>query len=207
MKDKISQDRLLKVHPVLQERVTAFFAALEKQGYTPRIVQGLRTIEEQNALYAQGRTKPGKIVTNAKGGQSWHNRGVAIDIAFIKSDTSIDFEVPEHLAKLGEEAGLEWGGRWSSFQDKPHFQLPGLPSNPQTMSEEALLSLYPKTTPMIPVPNNPSINPSPFPSDIHKDAVAEAIKLGISNGERPQVYATREETIHMIVNLYHILNK
>jgi len=199
MKDKISQDRLLKVHPVLQERVTAFFAALEKQGYTPRIVQGLRTIEEQNALYAQGRTKPGKIVTNAKGGQSWHNRGVAIDIAFIKSDTSIDFEVPEHLAKLGEAVGLEWGGRWSSFQDKPHFQLPGLPSNPQNMSEAALLSLYPKTMPID--------TSAQTPSDIHKEAVAEAIKLGITNGINPHAPATREEVIHLIINLYHILNK
>ena len=205
MKDKISQDRLLKVHPVLQQRVTAFFDALEKKGLTPRVVQGLRTIEEQNALYAQGRTKPGNIVTNAKGGQSWHNRGVAVDIAFINSDGSVDFNVSEAHARLGEEAGLEWGGRWTSFQDKPHFQLPGLPSNPQNMSDAALLSLYHLTTPMTPL--NPSVNPTSTPSDIHKDAVAEAIKLGISNGERPLVYATREETIHMLMNLYRILSK
>lgn len=205
MKDKISQDRLLKVHPVMQQRVTAFFDALEKKGLTPRIVQGLRTIEEQNTLYAQGRTKPGNIVTNAKGGQSWHNRGVAVDIAFINPDGSVDFNVSEALAKLGEEAGLEWGGRWTSFQDKPHFQLPGLPSNPQNMSDASLLALYPMTTPMTPL--NPSVNPTPTPSAIHKDAVAEAIKLGISNGERPLVFATREETIHIVMNAIHYLQK
>ena len=108
MKDQLSADRLTKVHPLLQKRVTKFFAALEEKGLVPRIVQGLRTIQEQNDLYAQGRTKLGSIVTNAKGGQSWHNYGMAVDIAFINSNGSIDFNVSKEVGRLGESFGLEW---------------------------------------------------------------------------------------------------
>lgn len=135
MKDQLSADRLTKVHPLLQKRVTKFFAALEGKGLVPRIVQGLRTIQEQNDLYAQGRTKPGSIVTRSKGGQSWHNYGLAVDIAFINPNGSIDFNVSKEVGRLGESFGLEWGGSWTSFKDAPHFQIPHLASNPQTMSQ------------------------------------------------------------------------
>lgn len=135
MKDKVSQDRLTKVHPLLQARVLRFFARLEEKGVTPRITQGLRTIEEQNELYAQGRTKPGAIVTNAKGGQSWHNYGMAVDIAFLNPNGSVDFAVSKEVGKIGQECMLEWGGAWTSFKDMPHFQIPGLAANPQTMSQ------------------------------------------------------------------------
>lgn len=134
MKDQISSDRLTKVHPLLQARVLRFFARLEEKGMTPRITQGLRTIEEQNELYAQGRTKPGAIVTNAKGGQSWHNYGMAVDIAFLNPNGSVDFAVSKEVGKIGQECMLEWGGAWTSFKDMPHFQIPGLAANPQTMS-------------------------------------------------------------------------
>lgn len=135
MKDQVSIDRLAKLHPLLQKRVTRFFSILEEKGLLPRITQGLRTIEEQNALYAQGRTKSGSIVTNAKGGQSWHNYGLAVDIAFINSNGSIDFNVSKEVGKIGQDCMLEWGGAWTSFKDMPHFQIPGLASNPQTMKQ------------------------------------------------------------------------
>lgn len=135
MKDTISIERLKKVHPLLQARVTRFFNKLEEKGLTPRITQGLRTVEEQNALYAQGRTKPGSIVTNAKGGQSWHNYGMAVDIAFINPNGSVDFTVSKEVGKIGQDYMLEWGGSWTSFKDMPHFQIPGLASNPQTMKQ------------------------------------------------------------------------
>lgn len=87
-------------------------------------VQTLRSFEEQDALYAQGRTDPGKIVTKAKGGESWHNFGRAFDVAFHPPETpkKISWEGPwEMIGGLGEEIGLIWGGRWK-FQDKPHFE-------------------------------------------------------------------------------------
>lgn len=86
-------------------------------------------------MYAQGRTKPGPIVTNAKGGYSYHNFGLAIDFALLLSngssvswDMNADYnsnnikdwiEVVDEAKKLG----LEWGGDWTSFKDYPHFQM------------------------------------------------------------------------------------
>lgn len=83
-----------------------------------------RTIEEQNVLYAQGRTRPGAIVTNAKGGDSIHNYRCAFDIAFknVKGQVSYNPTLFTQLAPIGRKIGLEWGGDWITFPDKPHFQ-------------------------------------------------------------------------------------
>jgi peptidoglycan L-alanyl-D-glutamate endopeptidase CwlK len=98
-----------------------------------RITHTLRTITEQDALYAQGRTKPGKKITNAKGGQSFHNYGMAFDICLIidgkeaswdmlkdfDGDKEADWMEIVHIAK---KHGWEWGGDWTKFKDYPHFQ-------------------------------------------------------------------------------------
>lgn len=88
-----------------------------------------RTCEEQNALYAQGRTTKGKRVTNAKCGQSLHNKypSLAFDIAFIKLDKTLDW-AEENFHNFAEiikkiEPRIEWGGDWRQFRDMPHFQL------------------------------------------------------------------------------------
>lgn len=149
MKDALSLDRLQTVHPLIKERAILFLEKLETRGLTPRVVQALRTFEEQNSLYAQGRTKKGNIVTNARGGESFHNYGLAIDIAFLNSDGSVDFNVSEEVAKVGEEFGFEWGGRWSKFPDRPHFQIIGgltiaglsTSSSKEVMIENALKKL------------------------------------------------------------------
>lgn len=142
MRDKISLQRAQQLHPAVREEVIRLITEIET-GFPPniavRIVQGLRTIEEQNALYAQGRTKSGNIVTNARGGSSFHNYGLAIDFAIlidkdgngtydemswdIKKDNDKD-GVADWLevVKVFEAAGWEWGGRWSSIKDYPHVQ-------------------------------------------------------------------------------------
>ena len=83
MKDPISVKRLDKLHPKVRDTFKAFIEECEAlhPDTTLRITQGLRTFPEQQALYDQGRNgKPGKIVTNAKPGQSYHNWGLAIDL-------------------------------------------------------------------------------------------------------------------------------
>ncbi|MGI6066302.1 MAG: M15 family metallopeptidase [Bacillota bacterium] len=90
------------------------------------ISQTWRTREEQDALYAQGRTRSGNIVTNTRYPYSLHCWGVAFDIAVIvnnKANWSAKYY--DIVGPLGESLGLEWGGRWKSFVDRPHFQLPG----------------------------------------------------------------------------------
>ena len=89
-----------------------------------------RSPEEQNALYAQGRTAPGQIVTNAKAGQSHHNLypSPAFDIAFKRSDGKIlwDDSLFIEFSIMAKSCGLSWGGDWHSIKDKPHFERQGL---------------------------------------------------------------------------------
>jgi peptidoglycan LD-endopeptidase CwlK len=123
-----SQNRLNKVHPELAKGVTRLIEALANQGHTVEVVQGLRTFAEQDELYKQGRTKPGQVVTKAKGGQSNHNYGLAVDLCpFVNgkpqwNDNAGFLLIGVEAAKLG----LDWGGSWKKFIDKPHVQIPGL---------------------------------------------------------------------------------
>jgi len=123
-----SQNRLTKVHPRLAKGVTAIIDALAAQGITIEVVQGLRTFAEQDALFAQGRTKPGQVVTQARGGQSNHNYGLAVDLCpFV--DGKPQWNDNQGFIRIGAEAvkqGLQWGGDWKKFIDKPHVQIGGL---------------------------------------------------------------------------------
>lgn len=95
------------------------------------IVQALRTFPEQDALYAQGRTKPGNKVTAAKGGQSYHNYGLAFDFCLqvdgkdISWDTAKDWD-GDHISDWMEvvaifsRLGMKWG---KAFNDLPHFEM------------------------------------------------------------------------------------
>src|SRR5215472_5240771 len=108
---------------------------LETQGIDITVAQGLRTWAEQEALYAQGRTVPGHIVTNAQGGYSWHNFGLAVDVypenlADITAAPNIDWN-PDHpvwkaMEQVGVSLGLESGATWIRLVDAPHFQLRGM---------------------------------------------------------------------------------
>ena len=124
-----SDNRLKKVHPELAKRVRTLIDNLAKAGMQIEVVQGLRTFAEQDALFAQGRTKPGKVVTNARGGQSNHNFGLAVDVVPFNGNKP-NWDAPNSIwVAIGAEAerlGLEWGGNWKKFIDKPHIQLPGL---------------------------------------------------------------------------------
>jgi len=121
--DKYTNKRILTLHPQIRERVELFVNRVEKElGIKVRVTQAIRTFEEQNKLYSKGRTKVGIIVTNVKGGDSYHNYGLAFDICIIK-DKKADFNITPEIAKIAEEIGFEWGGNWKSFKDKPHFQM------------------------------------------------------------------------------------
>lgn len=127
--DRKNEAHLAKVAPTLQRRGRSFIAAANAAGVTVQIVQGFRTFAEQDALYAQGRTKPGKPVTNARGGQSLHNYGLAIDACVIKNG-KITWDEKEYrqFGEFAKTADLEWGGDWKTFKDLPHVQIKSLPS-------------------------------------------------------------------------------
>lgn len=124
MKDTISIARIELLHPKVRTAFKSFIDDAESGlNITLRVVQGMRTIDEQNALYAQGRTKPGAIVTNAKGGSSYHNYGLAIDLVEMKAGkANWDFNY-SLLLPFAEKYNLVWGGNFKSIKDKPHFEL------------------------------------------------------------------------------------
>lgn len=123
-----SQKRLDKVHPKLAQAITAVINNLAAEGFHVEVVQGLRTFAEQDALFAQGRTKPGKKVTKAKGGQSNHNYGLAVDLCpFVGNQPQWEDEAGfDRIGAAGKQEGLKWGGDWPNFPDRPHLELPGL---------------------------------------------------------------------------------
>lgn len=103
----------------------------KRTGYTVKLIQGTRSYAEQDALYAKGRTVAGRKVTNARGGYSNHNFGVAFDIGIFTAsgkylddvDKNADAVYRDLYAHCGAPAGCEWGGNWKSIIDLPHYQL------------------------------------------------------------------------------------
>lgn len=115
------------LHPELRTKSQKLVDLMNEKGIKLTISQTLRTREEQNALYDQGRTKSGNIVTMVKYPYSLHNWGVAFDIAVIIAGKAVWNEKYYKLVgPVGEFLGMEWGGHWKSFADLTHFQLPGL---------------------------------------------------------------------------------
>lgn len=100
--------------PLVARLAQQFIEACKAQGEEIKVTEGYRSIERQNELYNQ---KP--KVTNAKGGQSLHQFGVAFDVIFTKTGYKGNWA---KIGKIGQSLGLEWGGSWASFKDLPHFQ-------------------------------------------------------------------------------------
>lgn len=122
----LNKKALSKLEPFLQEAE----AAMAKEGVTIEVISGLRSWAAQAALYAQGRTKPGRIVTKARPGSSWHNYGLAIDLGLFKGGKYLDSANPAYadklyaiIGKIAAKHGVEWAGTWKSFQETPHFQV------------------------------------------------------------------------------------
>lgn len=130
-----SMPKIEKLHPVLVVATVALIERCYARGVNIVITQGLRTIAEQDALYAQGRMKPGSIVTNARGGYSYHNYGLAVDFALLlpngisvswdmnRDDDSDKVSDWQEVVKEAKALGFESGGDWTTFKDYPHLQM------------------------------------------------------------------------------------
>lgn len=114
---------------------------LRRENIDMRVTDGFRSFQEQDALYAQGRTAPGQRVTGARGGQSWHNYGVAADLAMQDGNGAHWRQNGEYAqlwqryGEIAQNRGLTWGGDWTN-QDLPHIEYhPGYTaSNAGTLS-------------------------------------------------------------------------
>ena len=152
MKDKITLERIKLMHPDVREEVNKIYDLIA-QALSGRAIcrfsYTLRTYQEQDNLFALGRTKinpdgksskkpMGNIVTNAKGGQSYHNFGLAFDIVLLKDsngdgtfetaswETNVDFDKDgkadwQEVVTICKQHGWAWGGDWK-FVDMPHFE-------------------------------------------------------------------------------------
>lgn len=137
--DARSEKIIATLLPEVQPFARSLVHKASANGVTIKILSGLRTYDEQNALYAQGRTAPGNKVTNARGGFSNHNFGIAFDVGVFEGAKYLG-DSPKYKAVgvLGMELGLEWGGNWKTMVDQPHYQLRPLWAAP--MAEREMLA-------------------------------------------------------------------
>lgn len=134
--DKITVERIQRLHPAVRADAMSIYTEIT-QSLTGRaqvrFSQTLRTIAEQDALYAKGRTAPGPKVTNARGGSSYHNYGLAIDIVLIVDGNTVSYDMkadfdadkePDFMecVRIFKAHGWGWGGDWTSTKDYPHFE-------------------------------------------------------------------------------------
>jgi peptidoglycan LD-endopeptidase CwlK len=134
--DAVSENNLLGVAPAVIACVRRAADILAPDAVYFRVYSGLRTAAQQDADYRQGRYPefPGKVITNARAGQSSHNYGLAVDaVPFSHGETGLldwtptDPEFKTFVAAM-KRAGLNWGGDWLHFKDMDHFYLG--PDNP-----------------------------------------------------------------------------
>lgn len=122
--DDRSERNIATLLPEVQPVARSLVQKAALNGIRIKVISGLRTYEEQDELYAQGRTKPGKIVTNSRGGYSNHNFGIAFDVGVFEGNKYLPESVKyKAVGVLGTDMGLEWGGNWKTIVDQPHFQL------------------------------------------------------------------------------------
>ena len=135
--DARSEAALAEVCPELATKVRAASDALNAEGTFLPVVSGLRTAAQQQALFNQGRSVPGHIVTNAQAGFSMHNYGLAVDVVPYLSGSGGQVNwnpaTPQFQRMVGamKAQELEWGGDWKgALGDFDHFQLSLLPASP-----------------------------------------------------------------------------
>jgi len=114
--------------PEVKTKVEAFIALCKSNHIDLLVTSTYRDFESQTALYAQGRTTPGKVVTNAPAGSSFHNYKCAVDVVPLVNGKPVwnsSDPLWNTIGGLGEQCGLEWAGRWKTFKELAHFQYTG----------------------------------------------------------------------------------
>ncbi|RWZ58141.1 M15 family peptidase [Halobacillus fulvus] len=123
-----------ELHPVVEERRDRLVQLAEEKGIDLVITEGHRSEERQDALYEQGRSNDGRVVTNARAGESYHNYGLAIDFALRTENGEVVWDMNRdgngngesdwmEVVAIAKDLGFEWGGDWSNFKDYPHLQM------------------------------------------------------------------------------------
>ncbi|QDP42048.1 M15 family metallopeptidase [Radiobacillus deserti] len=123
-----------ELHPIVASNMQELITQAKDIGINILITDEWRSIEEQNALYEQGRSQDGSIVTNVEGGESYHNYGLAIDFAIELDNGDVIWDMAYdgnknkqadwmEVVEIAKSLGFEWGGDWKNFKDYPHLQM------------------------------------------------------------------------------------
>lgn len=124
----INSRALSDLHPIVEAKARAMIDKCKQEKIDIIVTSTYRDNQAQNALYAQGRTTAGNIVTNARAGESVHNYKLAFDIVPMRAGKPVwgtsgtDGEIWQKVGKIGKSCGLEWAGDWKTFKEYPHFQ-------------------------------------------------------------------------------------
>jgi peptidoglycan L-alanyl-D-glutamate endopeptidase CwlK len=122
--DPRSEKIIATLLPAVRPISRALVQKAAQSGNQIKIISGLRTWAEQDELYAQGRTKPGSKITNARGGYSNHNFAIAFHVGVFEGTKYLSESIKyKAVGVLGMDLGPEWGGNWKTIVDAPHFQL------------------------------------------------------------------------------------
>jgi len=125
----VNSRRIEDLHPKVELLCRKFIKVCEEEGFDILITSTYRSPESQNELFAQGRTRPGRVVTWARGGESLHNYRLAFDFAPINKHGKIDWGDIDSFricGEIGERAGLQWAGRWpAKKREFAHLQFSG----------------------------------------------------------------------------------
>ncbi len=123
-----------ELHPIVEEKKRQLIDLASSRNIQLVITEEIRSFERQNALYEQGRTKRGNIVTNSKAGESYHNYGLAFDYALKNENGDIIWDIHYdgnhngeadwfEVADIAKQLGFDWGGDWANHKDYPHLQM------------------------------------------------------------------------------------
>ena len=192
----------------------AFLDICESQGLKVLVTQTVRDDEYQAYLYAQGRTRPGSIVTNGKR-TTFHGAGLAFDICQnIKGQEYSDAAFFENCAAIAKHLGFSWGGDWGEFPDRPHFQWDeGGKYKFNRTRQPAQMPLYEEEVEMITVESIERMSDSAVLALANRvqsvlgkqeqtgkvgEELQEAVALGITDGSNPKAFCTRAQCAVMI---------
>lgn len=218
------------LHPELQLIINEFYIKCKESNLNVLITETFRTKQEQDALYAQGRTTAGNIVTNVKYPNSAHCWGVAFD--FCRNVRGREYDDSDGFFKkvgsIGKSLGLSWGGDWVRPVDKPHLQMKKympdettkflvskykIPDNfkktwnnsileeGEEVTQEQFNKMYSEM--IKEQEKNVSVNPSPWA----KVAWEWAVEKGLTDGTRPHDKLTRQESMMLFYTYYNKLQE
>jgi len=122
------------LHPIVEEKTNQLIQHSAEKGISIVITDGFRSAEDQDKLYEKGRSAEGSIVTYARGGESYHNFGLAVDFAIKLPSGEVIWDmtydgngnsIPDwtEVVSFAKGLGFEWGGDWVRFKDYPHLQM------------------------------------------------------------------------------------